>query len=125
MRESNEEVRRVMIERVGEERFAEMMKWETVSEDDFGTLLQTEINGEKYMIAHVIDPSTGREYYLAVPSSIEEAIASLRPVVGWEEWTEENERAIWPESGKMETCKQACGWTFGFKAEEYEPLFQT
>ncbi len=125
--EKNEEVRRVMVERIGAERFGKMMGFETVNEDNYGALLKTKIDEEIFMYAHVLCPSTSREYYLQVPSTLEEALLSLRAAKGitWEEWSEEKEKNIWPSSGKMETCKQACGWTFGKSELGYQPLIQT
>ena len=125
--EKNEEVRRVMAERVGAEKFCKMMNFEVLSEDDFGALLQTKINEDIYTYAHVLCPSTGREYYLQVPHDLDEALLALRASKGatWEKWTESDEESIWPNSGKMETCKQAVAWTFGKSVQEYSPLIQT
>lgn len=128
LNEKNEEVKRAMIERIGEESFVKMMKFEVISEDKFGSLIQTKLGDEIYMSAHVLCPSTGREYYLPVPSTFEEAINSIdkrNPPVGWEEWTEADEKKIWPQDGKMKTCRQGLAWTFGFKESDYAPLIET
>ena len=124
--EKNEEVRRIIIERMGE-RFVELADLKVLQEDKFGKLVECSFKDNRVVYANVSCPSTGRMYYLRVPATLEDSLNMLRVSKGvtWEEWNEEEERKIWPKSEKMETCQQACAWTFGVSAEDYYPIFET
>lgn len=124
--EPNEEVKRVMIERMGE-RFTELAQPKILQEDKFGKLVEIQFENLIMLYANVVCPSTGREYYLRVPRTLEDSLNMLRVSKGvtWEEWDEENEKAIWSNSGVMETCQQAVAWTFGVKAEDFVPIYET
>ena len=96
--EENAEVRRVMIERVGMERFIADAKAKEIHKHDRGTLLSIDLPGdpEKVLRAvRVTDPSTGRQYFLRVPPQIKRA-------------------------------DDAVAWSFHFEvASEYNPIAET
>jgi hypothetical protein len=100
MGQDNTEVRRVMLERMGYERFLSQVKAETVDEDqDTGgqrRLLRVPMgNDEPLVCLSVHDPSTGGQYLLRVP-----------PTVG--------------------TCHQAAAWIAGFENPDYYyPVIET
>ena len=100
MGQDNTEVRRVMLERMGYERFLSQVKAETVDEDqDAGgqrRLLRVPMgNDEPLVCLSVHDPSTGGQYLLRVP-----------PTVG--------------------TCHQAAAWIAGFENPDYYyPVIET
>lgn len=124
--ERNEEVRRVIIERMGE-RFAQASQLEIISTDKFGKLVKCQYGNISVVYAYVRCPSTDREYFLRVPETLEQSLNMLRVNKGitWEEWDEQQERTIWPPSGKMETCRQAVAWTFGVEAKDFTPIYET
>lgn len=107
-KESNQEVRRVMIEKYGLERYLRNSKAELIHSDKYGKLYKKEIEinvgwggSQKETIAIVLvenstkEPDgTRKKYFLRVP----------------------------PE---MRTARQAVAWTFGMKASEYKPLQET
>jgi len=123
--ERNEEIRRVMVERIGEERFGEIMDLKEVAKDRYGRLVKTDIAGDTYTCVHVQCPSTGREYYIQVPNDLEDALNMLRVGNDDPDWTEQNERSIWPRSGKMESAHQAVAWTFKKSQGDYSPQVET
>jgi hypothetical protein len=98
--EPNAEVRRVMLERMGYERFMSETKVEVLDRDrDAGgsrRLLRVPIeNDEPLVCLSVHDPSTGRRYLLRVPPT-------------------------------METCRQAAAWIAGFDdPDNYRPVAET
>lgn len=98
--ETNAEVRRVMLERMGIERFMQEATPEVRDEDsDPGgqrRLLAIDFPREETLVAlQVRDPSTGRGYLLRVP----------------------------PE---MHTCHQAAAWIAGFdNPDDYQPIAET
>jgi hypothetical protein len=98
--ESNAEVRRVMIERVGFERLLQRVKAEVVHEDrDAGgqrQLLRVRLKDDEDLVCvSVRCPSTGRHYIIRVPPG-------------------------------MRTCHQAVAWTAGFdNADDYRPIAET
>lgn len=98
--EANAEVRRVMIERIGFERFLQEVKATVLHEDtDPGgprQLLRVELeNDEPLVCVSVRCPSTGRHYLIRVPPT-------------------------------MRTCHQAVAWTAGFdNADDYRPVVET
>jgi hypothetical protein len=98
--ERNAEVRRVMVERMGYERFLREVEAETVAEDtDAGgprRLLRVAMERDEPLVClSVRDPSTGRAYLLRVPPG-------------------------------MESCRQAAAWIAGFDSpDEYQPLAET
>jgi hypothetical protein len=99
--EPNAEIRRVMMERVGNERLLKESGAEQVHSHERGTLFHLPLpkdDPEGHMrVVHVKDPSTDREYYLRVPPYINRA-------------------------------DDAVAWTFGFEmknSKEYQPLVET
>lgn len=100
MEQPNAEVRRVIIERMGFERFLKESGAVAIHEDrDAGglrRLYSVELPGdEPLVVVSVICPSTGRHYLIRVPPT-------------------------------MRTCRQAVAWTAGFDNEaDYQPLAET
>ena len=98
--ESNAELRRVLLERFGLERFLTEANAEVLDEDrDVGgerKLLRVPIEGDEDLVCVLVHcPSTGGRYTLRVPPT-------------------------------MKTCRQAIAWTAGFdKFELYQPLVET
>jgi len=98
--ERNAEVRRVMIERVGFERFIQEVKAEEIDRDrDPGgerKLVRVRLEGDEAIVLVSIHcPSTGRQYLVRVPPT-------------------------------MRNCRQAVAWTAGFdNPDDYEPIAET
>lgn len=98
--EENAELRRVMLERIGPERFvAEVQPEELDADTDAGgprRLLRVAIpEGEPLVALQVRDPSTGRQYLLRVPPQIT-------------------------------TCRRAAAWIAGFEnPQDYELVMET
>jgi hypothetical protein len=93
--EDNGEIRRVMLERMGSERFIAELGAEKIQADDFGTLWHAPYrDGEVYAAVQVHCPSTEREYWLRVD-----------PL--------------------CETAREAVAQSFGMGAIEYEPEVET
>ena len=100
--QSNAEVKRVMIERMGLESFFRQLQPEVVHEDIDGygnprRLLQIDLPEARNGVLRAVMvqcPSTGREYILGVPSSVQ-------------------------------TCQAAVASTFGIKPNEYHPVVET
>jgi len=96
--EENAEIRRVMVERVGMERFLSEAGARKIHSHDMGDLFSIDIPNdpdEVLRAVRVTDPSTGRVYFLRVPPQIERA-------------------------------DDAVAWTFGFEtAKNYRPLVET
>jgi len=95
--EDNAEVRRVLVERFGRERFLQESQYQTLDQDRDGggkprRLLQLEA-GRQLSLAYVevTCPSTERVYLLQVPTT-------------------------------MRTCREAVAWTFGLNPQDYAPL---
>jgi hypothetical protein len=98
--ESNMERRRIILERVGHERFIKEAQPEVIHTDkDAGgerRLLRVKMAGdEDLVVVHVRCPSTAREYLIRVPPT-------------------------------MRTCHQAVAWTAGFdNPDDYAPVLET
>jgi hypothetical protein len=76
--ERNAEVRRVMIERYGADRFLVDGGAQLVHSDGYGDLYRREIvDDEPLVMVKVICPSTDREYYLRVPPDVQTAEAAI------------------------------------------------
>jgi hypothetical protein len=98
--ERNAELRRVMIERVGFEKFIHEVKAEVLDRDqDRGgerKLFRVQLeNDEPVVVVSIICPSTGRQYLVRVPPN-------------------------------TRTCRQAVAWTAGFdNPDDYAPVAET
>lgn len=92
--EENAETRRVMIERIGMERFITESKAKVIHSHERGDLFSIDLAGDPEGVlrsVRVTDPSTGRIYFLRVPPTIKRA-------------------------------DDAVAWTFGFDLEkDYRP----
>ena len=94
-KETNAEIRRVMVERYGTERFLKDGGANIINQDNSGVLYRREIpDDEPLVMVHVQDPSTDREYFLRVPPT-------------------------------TQTARQAVAWTFEMDEAEYQPEVQT
>ncbi|HZC77360.1 MAG TPA: hypothetical protein VE258_06395, partial [Ktedonobacterales bacterium] len=100
LQQSNAEVRRVMLERIGYERFMQQVAAETLDEDhDAGgqrRLLRVPMRTDEPLVCLAVrDPSMGRQYLLRVPP-------------------------------QMRTCRQAAAWIAGFDdPDDYYPTAET
>jgi hypothetical protein len=95
--QSNVEVRRVIQERLGMERFVELMGGKCIDKGKRGRLIEVDLGNGPERIAHYVqvqDSSTERQYYLRVPPSITKA-------------------------------DEAIAWTFGLSTRDYQPGQET
>jgi hypothetical protein len=95
--QGNLEVRRAMTERLGPERFIELVGGTCIDEGSRGSLIVVDLGDDQERVAHyarVRDSSSGREYYLRVPPSIHRA-------------------------------DEAVAWTFGMAEATYRPSQET
>src|SRR5262249_45249482 len=96
--EKNAEIRRVMIERIGMERFFRESCAKLIHQHEVGELFSIDLPDDPEGVLRAVkveDPSTGRIYFLPVPPTIRRA-------------------------------DDAVAWTFGFEtAGEYAPLAET
>ena len=98
--EQNAEVRRVMIEIFGQERFLIEGGAEEIASDDFGTLYRREIDGDEPLVMVKVVNSTAepdgtfKDYFLRVPPT-------------------------------CQTPQEAVAWTFDIPSEQYSPQFQS
>jgi hypothetical protein len=99
LQQRNAEVRRVMIELMGPQRFLSQAQPRVVDTDRDGAgmarrLLRVDMRGdEPYSMVEVNCPSTGHVHYLRVPP-------------------------------QLQTCREAVAWTFGCEPDDYAPLVQ-
>jgi hypothetical protein len=99
-RETNAEVRRVMIERYGQARYLVDAGAQAVHEDDYGVLYRKEILGDEALVMVKVVNSTAepdgsyKDYFLRVPPTIQRA-------------------------------REAVAWTFGKAEADYAPAIQT
>ncbi len=94
LREENLEIRRVIQERLGNERFVELVGGVCIDHGRRGDLIEIDIRPDPERIArfvHVKDTSTERMYHLRVPPSIKKADAGV-------------------------------AWTFGLDVDSYQPV---
>ena len=98
--EQNAEVRRVMIERYGQDHYLMESKAEEIHRDEFGVLYRKEIAGDEALVMVKVVNSTPepdghfKDYFLRVPPNITSA-------------------------------RQAVAWTFGKDAADYQPVAQS
>lgn len=101
LKEDNQEIKRVMLERFGYGKLLLELKAKQIHKDKFGALFETSRLGEYLQgedkvarFVRVKDPSTDREYMLRVPPD-------------------------------MQTARNAVAWTFDIKPEAYAPQQET
>lgn len=78
--ETNLEVRRAITEKLTWTRVLECLKYKTIQRDDYGELIETQIEGAPARFVRVKDYSTERQYVICVPPatrSAHEGVASL------------------------------------------------
>jgi hypothetical protein len=98
--EANQEIRRVMLERFGFEKFLTKSKTKCVHKDKWGSLYRKEIKGDEDLVMVSVKNSTPepdgsiKQYFLRVPPSIA-------------------------------TAHDAVAWTFSKNAATYNPLVET
>ena len=98
--EENVELRRVMIDMYGQERFLLDSGAHAVHEDEFGTLYYLDVFGDEPLVMVKVRNSTPepdgsfKDYFLRVPPSVE-------------------------------TAREAVAWTFGMEASDYGPSVET
>ena len=92
----NAEIRRVLMERFGYEKFLREMKGVVTHRDGDSRLIRIDWhkNEESIKLVRVKDSSTNRYYLLRVPPNVR-------------------------------TCKEAVAWTFGMGEDQYNPLKET
>lgn len=91
----NVEVRRVMIERMGLEKFLEGLNATPIHEEPYRKLYKIDLHeDEPVVIVQMSCTTTGRGYFLRVPPT-------------------------------MTTCQEALAWSFGLKENEYRPEKET
>ncbi len=98
LKEKNQEVKSIMLERFGVEKFVKQSKAKVIDshieKQGESQLLEIDLgSGERGYFAKVICPTTLKEYLLRVP--------------------------------KYDTLKRAIAWTFGMRANDYEPVIET
>lgn len=98
--ETNAEVRRVKIERFGQERYVIQSGAQVLHQDDYGTLYRKELPGDEPLVmVKVVNATpeadgTFKDYFLRVPPTVQ-------------------------------TAKEAVAWTFGKAPGEYGPVKQS
>jgi hypothetical protein len=118
--EKNAEVRRVMTERYGLEKYIQDCGAEEVQKDDFGTLWRKRVpNDEPILMVQVVNSTaepdgTSKDYFLRVDPQ-------CRPIIRTDD---EPGGRLLGEPQKL-TARNAVASTFGMKGAEYRPLIQT
>ena len=93
--ERNVELRRMMLERYGYERYIQDSDSVKLHEDSFGVLWGKAVPGDEAIVmVQVKDPSTDRQYFLRVPPTVK-------------------------------TAHEAVAWTFGMTVNQYRPKFES
>ena len=86
--ERNLEVRRAMQERLGNDRFVELVGGTCIDQGTLGELIAVDLGNDPEEVAHYIhvkDASTQRQYYLRVPPSIRRADEAVAWTLGLDE----------------------------------------
>lgn len=94
MNERNLEIRRIMQERIGNERFVEMFGGKCIDQGQRADLIEVKLRDDPEKVARFVrvkDASTERVYYLRVPPTFDQADAAL-------------------------------AWTFGLGEQDYQPV---
>jgi hypothetical protein len=102
MTEQNAEIKRVMIERFGEDKFVESLGGEPVDDNpQFGKLYRIDYgDSEPLVLVRVECPSTGRIYFNQCPPEDDNGQPILR-------------------------ARQALAWRFSLSEEEYLPIVES
>ena len=100
-KETNAEVRRVMLERYGEARYLQDSGAQPIHTDEYGVLYRKEVPGDEPIVMVRVENSTPEAdgktkkiYWLRVPPTIE-------------------------------TAREACAWTFGVESKDYRPIMES
>ena len=112
--QGNAEVRRVMIDRMGTQRYLELAGARKVHEDEAGVLWRRGSTTERYM------PSRGRHLL-----SFTRAIAYVEVVNGTAEPDGTSKRYFLRVPPQMRTAREAVAWTYGLSEAEYVPVRRT
>ena len=85
--ERNTELRRVMIERIGPERFAQIMQPALLDSDtdeagNVRTLLRIDVHDRQYFGVRYECPSTGRQYLTPVPGDMTSCVQAVSKING-------------------------------------------
>ena len=102
--EANVEIRRIMLEQYGIERFLRDGKADKLGSDDFGTLYRRSMgDDEPLVMVHVVNTTpepdgSHKDYFLRVPPQIGDG---------------------------NHTPRSAVAWTFGMKEREYNPVMES
>ena len=97
--EENAEMRRILIERFGQDKYIQESGTKVAHQDEFGTLYRKPLNGdEDIVMVKVVNATrspdgTYKDYFLRVPPD-------------------------------MKTAREAVAWTFDKKEKEYDPMLQ-
>jgi hypothetical protein len=94
LHESNLEIRRIIQERLGNDRFVELVGGKCIDTGKRGRLIEIDLGSDPERVAHYVhvqDSSTERQYYLRVPPAIKKADAAV-------------------------------AWTFGLDVQVYQPV---
>jgi hypothetical protein len=128
--EPNAEVRRIMLERYGMERYIAESKSETLDRSDFGTLIRipnpnpNPEEGAEDFVAVVVENSTPEP-----GTGIHEEWVS--DGTGWTKTSTDTgvspvyRKYIIPVPPTMQRAKEAVAWSFGMTESEYNPEIQT
>lgn len=95
MAEPNTEIRRILVERYGEERFIHDAEAAVVHRDDFGILYRLDLAGHEPWVS------------VKVVTSSPEVDGSFRDYFGVPPW--------------MQTAREAVAWTFSMNEQGYKP----
>jgi hypothetical protein len=99
-KENNSEIKRIMIDRFGQDRYLKESGATLINTDQYGKLYRKEIeNDEPLVMVNVINSTkeadgTSKEYWIRVPPDIK-------------------------------TSREAVSWTFGIKGNDYSPIIET
>jgi len=122
--EQNLEVRRVMIDKYGQEKFIVDSGAQVIHTDDFGSLLRKNLNGDEALVMVKVVNSTPeadgtfKDYFLRVHPE-------LRPLPPGE-WSEERKREfVMQQQPQVLTARNAVASTFGLRGEDYDPDLET
>jgi hypothetical protein len=123
-KEKNAEVRRVMVERFGPQRFFAEAKFKEVHSDDWGTLMRKELPGDEPILVVKLINSTEEQdgsfknYFLRVDPQ-------LRPLPG--PGLSDEDRRSWfrRQSPQPLTARNAVASTYGVRGESYDLAVQT